>query len=272
MRLNGQPLVAATEANGQWIGWAVPEGGTANGELIGPSAAGVSLLKGPLRLCEPLSTLSVGNIRPMSRGDRDLELYGELDGTIDGFGKRFWELVGREVPGVATLLAQSDDALVEITYSDRYLRSPLTVALFVSVAYQLKRFPVGELGCKVSVASIAYDGHSNQGRLWDDWADSAGRDAVLRQTLEHCGFDVAVKSSGRIEHARTLALRFGSGRTVRVRLDQGFSYWMAAEHSRKWFDFARSLDEQATALADCAGAVAAPRDFPSHVFVSMVAA
>lgn len=272
MRLNGHPLVAAAEANGQWVGWAVPGGGTANGELIGASAAGVSLLKGPLQLSEPVSTLSAGEIRPAGRGDRDLELYGELDGSIDGFGKRFWELVRRDVPGVATLLAQPDDALVEIIYSDRYLRSPLAVALFVSVAYQLKHFPAGELGCKVSVASIAYDGHLNQGRLWDDWADSAGRDAVLRQTLEHCGFDVAVKSSGRIEHARTLTLRFDSGRVVRVRLDQGFSYWLAAEHSRKWFDFARSVDEQATALAECPGAVAAPRDFPSHVFVSMVAA
>lgn len=71
----------------------------------------------------------------MSGGDRDLELYGELDGTIDGFGKRFWELVSRDVPGMATLLAEPDDTLVDITYSDRYLRSPLAVALSVSVAY-----------------------------------------------------------------------------------------------------------------------------------------
>lgn len=268
MRLNGQPLVAATETNGRWVGWAAAGGGANNSELTGTSVSGVSILRGPLQLSEPASTLSVADIRPTSRGDRDLELFGELDGTIDAFGKRFWELVGGEVPGVAGLLAQADDALVEITYSDRYLRSPLAVALLVSVAYQLKHFPAGEWGCKVSVASVAYDGHTNHGRLWDDWADSMSRDAVLRRTLEHCGFDATVKSSGRIEHARTLTLGFGSGRMVRVRLDQGFSYWLAADNSRRWFDFARTVDEQASGLINCAGAIAAPKDFSSHIFVS----
>ncbi len=87
----------------------VPGRGNDNSELIGASAASVSLLKGPLQLSKHVSTLSVADIRPVSRGDRE-ELYGELDGTIDGFARPFWEFVGRDVVTAAAVTFHCQDS------------------------------------------------------------------------------------------------------------------------------------------------------------------
>ena len=63
--------------------------------------------------------------------------------------------------------------------------------------------------------------------LWHDWADHEQRDAALLAALEYVGFNADVYSEAAIEHGRMLRLTFESGHQVRIRLDQGMSYWRA---------------------------------------------
>ncbi len=59
---------------------------------------------------------------------RELAITAELNGPSNSFGIRAWTLIGQRVPELACR-SRDRTPLAEISYSDRYLRSPLMLLL-----------------------------------------------------------------------------------------------------------------------------------------------
>lgn len=265
-------LLAGVKHKDNWIGWASDM--SAAGSPCpgwGQLDASTVLLRGRLTLDEMGKNFSVAEIRPAYAGDKDLQINDEIDGSIDGFGSRFWAHVASLVPILSDQLNREGDPLISVEYGDRYLRSPLTAGLLISLIYALKHLPAGQDGFSVRVNSLAFvNQRETVGRIWDDWPGNQDRDSILQQALEDCGLDAEVRSfaQGELEHSRILLLEFSSGKAVWLRLDQGVSYWNVPRQPRfPRFGFDRPHEEQALELINMAGNVTAPEKLPSHIFV-----
>lgn len=130
-------------------------------------------------------------------------------------------------------------------YEDRYLSTPLTLALLLEVLSQLKQAAEQAdrwLNPKISILSMRLDpraqgaGVQSDGvRLRDryrnrwssEWPTDGQRDSALRDALEYSGLQGLVTSLPRrdLVHGRRLTIRCDSGRDVSIWLDQGLSYW-----------------------------------------------
>ena len=174
-------------------------------------------------------------------------IAAELDGRCMGFGGRFWSLVsGGDLVG--QLL--HDRCVVEVIYEDRYLSTPLTVALLLEVLSELKRSSEQAdrwRNPSVSIRSMHCDLRTEPGGLaadmarrrdryrnrWSsDWPSDDLRDSALRLALDYCGLHGLVMSLPRRElaHGRCLTIRCDSGPEIKIWLDQGFSYWAQARN------------------------------------------
>ena len=212
------------------------------------------------------------DIRPAG-GDSDVSLSTELDGTTLGFGERFWSLLRTASPGLAALLDNEANPLQKVSYSDRYLRNPLAVSLLVDLIYALTQTACGSNRFDIEVVSQTFANiRQNYGRWWDDWDNHVDRDSVLQRVLLDCGLTARVCSAdaGQIEHARILELHFESGQQLRLRLDQGVSFWRQQHsHHQPRFGFAQPVTEQSASLLQPALKVAAPEGLHSHVFIKL---
>ena len=206
--------------------------------------------------------LSADSIRPAveAAGDREFEIGKELNGKLKTFGKRFWDfLADKHDPSRALL--DSADPIKVVRYQDRYLFSPLSVRLLLDVVKAL-RDRVGEARWSKSVMEIetlASKSHSNlRGKapkfLWDDWQEQAIRIEVIKTLFADAGIVLndQFNESRRQAHARLLEVHFASGRKLRLRLDQGISYWRiprSADYRSKTFNFMKTdAKQQAVAL------------------------
>ena len=206
--------------------------------------------------------LSGGSIRPAIEvaGDRELEIGKELDGKLKTFGKRFWAYLTRKHDPSRALLDSADPIKV-VRYQDRYLFSPLPVRLLLDVVKAL-RDRVGEARWSKSVMEIetlTSKSHSNlQGKapkfLWDDWEDQVIRIEVIKTLFADIGMVLndQFNEGRRQAHTRLLEVHFASGRKLRLRLDQGISYWRisrSADYRSKTFNFMQTdAKQQAAAL------------------------
>ncbi|MCH8542945.1 MAG: DEAD/DEAH box helicase [Alcanivorax sp.] len=193
-------------------------------------------------------------------GDRELEVQDQLDGPLQKFGVRFWEVLSSEHPGLKALLGDESDSLVELNYRDRYLFTPISVALLAQVIDGLRamvsqvRFDVPQV--KIHTTDCRPAG-VNQARrkIWSDWADRDLRDGVCEATFDYFGITARVHSGDihSVGHGRLLELVFESGKALTVRLDQGISYWRcgrSASAHQTFFDVdGRNIDAQVQQLA-----------------------
>ncbi|MNF82505.1 hypothetical protein D3C84_648130 [compost metagenome] len=211
-------------------------------------------------------------IRPVS-GDAEIDIApADVAGKLVGFGKQFWSLLTERSPALRTAFAQQD-VLECIEYSDRYIRNPFTVALFVEVVDAL-RHAVTEA---TSSPRVIVTGQQYQSTflaptlLWHDWPSHEQRDEAMQAALEYVGFSSEVRSDLAIDHGRMLRLKFTSGRQVRVRLDMGFSYWrmdrQLGQRYRNVFGFSEEASRQGEALNRLDANVAVTERWNTQVFV-----
>lgn len=221
------------------------------------------------------------DIRPVKfeQEDREIMVHNELDGALQGFGKRLWQKIALDHAAVGELLNESDDDLVCLRYSDRYLFTPLSVALLAELVDGLREVSGRErwaiTDCEVVTADCrTYDNNPVKNRLWGDWRDTQVRDAVLKGTLEYIGVDARVSSGilSKTEHSRFLKIGFRSGKIVTVRFDQGVSYWRSAYKNPRhqtYFDlFSTDIDEQSARLAELNIAIEGGM-LPTYLFVKL---
>ncbi len=143
-------------------------------------------------------------------------------------------------------VASKERRLLGATYSDRYLRSPLTVRLLGEV---LKKLPRRSEDTRIKILSQKADvGLVSRARvLHDSWSDDKVREGVIRGCV--LGADFTLKPKGGCPHARSLALEFDDGSRVTVHLDQGLGPWRTAGHRPIPFDGQATIVVQVAALA-----------------------
>lgn len=175
-------------------------------------------------------------------GARLLWLGRELDGAVGGFGARFWARLGEAAP--MAIDAVSAAGVSAITYSDRYLLTPLHMALLREV---LSAAPAGRVAT-VSIATALSDRSLRRpDAIHDAYPDDSVRRDVLRHLLPAARVE-PFKRKAEVPHHRRLDLRLRDGRRVLVLLDQGFGGWRAQGTVRH--DFAAAAVVQARLIRD----------------------
>ncbi|WP_224961260.1 DEAD/DEAH box helicase [Geomonas subterranea] len=247
--------------------WATADASAATfGELWGKTSA--PLIRGinsPLTEV-PGKIVTAADLRPAPlEGDRAIVIHHELDGPIRGFGDRFWDFVQRQHNPTKALIAakgNSIDSITAIRYHDRYLFTPASIALLAELVLGLRNIS-GEVWSSPSLIvsttreRSAGGPYGSRNVLWADWQNTDERDKVIAALFDHLGMrielQVAVKSQ--VQHGRILEIDFERGKQLRLRLDQGVSYWRAISggtsgyHSTR-FDFDLKPEDQAQKLAN----------------------
>lgn len=229
----------------------------------------------PLSLqCTPLATDSF--FTPGSHSsDKEIEIFRELDGPIQGFGKRFWELLSEKSPNLGDLISNPGSDINGVEYHDRYLFTPLAAALLTDLIVAL-RDNVGNNRWSVPVVKVtttldSSNKHTNGRFVWDNWPDLTVRDNVIRSALDFSGIEGSVVSVDKQKslHGRVLTITFSSGHILTVRLDQGVSFWRAVStryEKRPLFNFTEpQINIQGEEIARLAINIEAS-PYPTHVF------
>lgn len=182
-------------------------------------------------------TLAAGAIRPqrIDSGDREIEIHHELDGALQGFGRRFWQHIAGQHPATRDHLADANGDLVSLTYRDRYLFTPLSVALLAELVCGLRQL-VGQERWAIRNFHIITTNRRSAGEnsarntIWSDWPEMNVRHQVVEATFRYLGIDAFIQlaDTATTGHGRLLEVEWSSGRKLTLRLDQGVSYWRAA--------------------------------------------
>lgn len=191
--------------------------------------------------------LAAETIRPrlIKQGDREIEIHHELDGPLQGFGERFWQHLAAHHTATQALLADQDDDVTALIYRDRYLFTPLSVALLAEVVSGLRirvgqgRWALAHFAVITTSRRVA-GGNSARNTIWADWPHTDIRDQALLAAFRYLGIDTSIHlaDGATTGHGRLLEVEWASGRKLALRLDQGVSYWRAApSNSRQACNF-----------------------------------
>lgn len=247
---SGDGWIIAETLDSPVIRWAVASHDSLNfspdwGSVAGPLVK----LEGGQRIDLAGSALSPDSIRPKSidLGDKEVSIHHDLDGPVAGFGTRFWHKVTTEHPGTFELLKKDGSSIVGLKYCDRYLYSPLSVALLVEIVKGLKstvgpnRWAVNSLNI-CTTRNVDDAGSWNPNKLWSNWPDTAVRDEVLKSMLQPMGIPSTLTLSERyeMEHGRSMDIELATGKRLTIRLDQGVGYWQVPRSTNRqlgYFNF-----------------------------------
>lgn len=193
----------------------------------GPLLIGAVAVDG---ISPPLSIQKVAELNQARSAQKDVTT--ELDGSIRQFGTKFWKLVCAMHP-------QSFAAgrhISQVTYSDRYMRSPLTSRLLFEV---WRKMPLKDAETKLSIVSerLEYDGRRAH-QLHHNWEDDKLRRAVLAEMFPSVQLNFGAKAD--CPHARFFKITFADQSTLDISLDQGFGAWRESES--RLTRFAQDMD------------------------------
>ena len=278
---NGAVIIAEVDCNGEnACRWAVAD----NSAIVVDSGWGIHdstlVVANDLKLLTLLSNpVLAQDVIPKTAntGDKEIEIFRELDGTLQGFGKRFWKLLSEESPEVAALISNSNADINSVEYHDRYLFTPLAAALITDLIVGLRdTVGMGRWGSPVIKVTTTHSTARKyvSGRfVWDNWPDLDVRNAAIQSAFEYNGMEGGVKSVDKLKslHGRVLTIAFLSGQLLTVRLDQGVSYWRAvsSRYDRPYFNFMESDSfVQGEEIANLAADIEAS-PFPTHVFTKV---
>jgi hypothetical protein len=216
----------------------------------------------PLSLNEKLLSAAELRHRPSYSGDRRIEIHHQLNGPIAGFGKRFWGILVDQHSETKNLLVDNDADILRIHYQDRYLFTPLSLALLIELIDGL-RYQAGHHRWANPQVTITTSEQRTAGQsiprpmVWSDWPDSGTRNKVLAHALQYMGIDSDLQVARRsiIPHARLMEIEFQSGLRLVVQFDQGVSYWRTVEsrdrgRSISLFDFGLDPEAQGERVAE----------------------
>ena len=224
--------------------------------------------------------LSTEQLRPeINSGDIEIVLQNELNGKTQGFGVRFWDFIFSRYPLLKESLMNDLSEISELTYTDRYIFSPLTIALLAEIIGGLKLI-IGmknwaKPGLIISTTSSNSYPHPPYDKVYSDWVNTSDRDEVLKGSFNYLGFEIRLNSLDKsvLKHARILEIKLADGKCFKVRFDQGVGYWRA-KRSRNigvdlsYFDFSSSVKEQVNSVINMAIDVEGG-NLSTEIFVSM---
>lgn len=248
-----------------------------NIELTTPDAAwnlatvGARIVNGPAPKLNTIREVNYDEIAPkVIPGIVKIELKDQLDGSANSFASRLWQHLRDNTDGLLNDVLTGKDAIVALTYTDRYVCNPLVVNLLVNIIYELKKNNDDTFAIKIMGRQYQkYDGRSPW-QCWHDWPTSTDRDNAIRLAMEYCGLESEVISLSSLPHYRQLQLMLSSGKQLNIQFDQGISYWEAerAEKSHMLrFNFdAKELGEEIMERIQCR--IVSAGDENTQLFIS----
>jgi hypothetical protein len=262
------------------------------GDLWGVSRGEEEVIVGPDSLREDgwaqidANSLAKGVIA--RHGTTLVRITTELNGSTRQFGAHFWKLASGACQALTNRLADKASDLIEVTYSDRYLKAPLPALLLLRTLVALKdlvgvRWRVGTISI-VTTPGSSDDQHRRASRISDNWKESAVRDAAITSAFEGAlaaSLALTTRRSQEVPHARTLTLAFRRPGTssgtdlVQIWLDQGFGYWWSQDPgrglaSRTDFNFSATIAEQSVHLRKVEFSVRG-QEYPTFLLAEVVA-
>ena len=185
-----------------------------------------------------------------------LDVQGELNGEIDRFGTRFWDLLAHNSPELSKRLTGTCP-ITSVELRDRYLKSPLTLRLAVEIFSQLGEFPSAAdrryVGRISTVFMTGGGGRTPPSLVQHDWTPGFARETVIERVGVDLELDLRLEECRRDEsgHWRDLTIEWGDGARWTVILDEGLGFLEPS--SACWFDFRADPQGQAPILlrANC---------------------
>jgi len=209
------------------------------------------LVRGPAPALPPLKQIDSSRLIELSGGNARLVfLRDRVDGPAASFGKNFWKQLVIEAP--LTLAAIGAHGVASAHYTDRYLLTPVSLALLARV---LDALPGARNLRSLSIETAQSDDRSGtMGRLvFHAFADDRQRSDVMRSIWPQG--KVVLRPKSESPHARSLCLGLGDGRIVTIQLDQGFGSWRTTGAPPR-HDFQAAPAAQARAILAAAYSVA----------------
>ena len=143
-----------------------------------------------------------------------------------------------------------DSPIARIVYSDRYLRSPLSVRLLAETLGHLATLKGGVTkSCMIEVRTTFDERSGSYGGLTGNWPTAERQKLVTEALLlKVTGASVKVELPRvKLPHYRFLKLEWADGKKAEIRLDQGLSGMQVAGRPLA-FDTSKATAEQAEAL------------------------
>lgn len=214
-------------------------------------------------------------VQPSANAGR-LDIKRELDGTVDGFGRKLLERLNDKVAGP---LLPGDADITTVVYQDRYLNSPLPVALLLDFIGAIKEMHQQRWdNPAIEIVSIEVPVESRNvappSLVFHNWQCTIERDKAIQVGFERRGMNASVRNVAKplASHARSLEIGLSDGSKLKLWLDQGFGYWnsprpgtRAAQSSSNWFGFNELPSWQGEEIAE-GRYVIEGQSFPTHVF------
>ena len=210
------------------------------------------------------------SIRERAAGVAELRIANELNGPLVTFGDRAWNHVRAQVPELDRFLR--GNRLVEVRYSDRYLRSPLSVMLVLSLLRPLAALGDG-VRASVATETVTRENPRPPVEIQHDWQLACDRKGVAHQLfpLAFESFEWKEKLKRELPHARELELVRVDGARWVMRLDQGVGYWGIGKRRRTSYPFESSPGEQLDFLKGLSADVEpAYNTYPTHWYLAPV--
>ena len=187
--------------------------------------------------------VSLDKLQP-SPGALVKAIADDLDSDLSRFGKKTADVL-------RTLLSEAgapvDQRIVELSYSDRYLNSPLVVRLALETFKELARPTPGEpVSVLLHLQALKPSDRSTRS-LWDDWKRGDDRLDVISLYGRRIGLAVTSRE-GAPRHGRVLEITYANGAKASVLFDQGFGAW-GVVGAYVSFDFHAPVAQQVNALA-----------------------
>ena len=176
-----------------------------------------------------------------------LEIGNKFDGASLSFGETAWSLMIKQVPELGVLLNDSLK-IREIRYSDRYLRSPLSILLLHNLILGLFNLSVGKAttSLQIQTEKLDYRNGKYPQKINHDWTDGSDRKiAVITwfgESFQEFHWEEKLKYD--LPHERRLEVVWENGMLFTVILDQGVGSWKLNPYIKSEFPFQSSVEEQ----------------------------
>lgn len=204
--------------------------------------------------------LRATDLRKPIKGFYEISIGTELDGPVQSFGRRAWEIILRRVPEIKNLI-EGLDQLQAIEYSDRYLFSPIALMLLKELILSLRRYSGGigaETNLSIYTCHVSRNDTREPRNIYHDWRDAGDRKDVFYSIFSPINmFELKENVKQVVPHGRVLHLKWKAGVEWALRLDQGLGYWRSVR-TIETFPFNQKVDEQIAYINDadiqiCAG-------------------
>jgi DEAD/DEAH box helicase domain-containing protein len=209
-----------------------------------------------------------------------LDIKSELDGKVDGFGRKLLERLNDKVSGQ---LLEGDADITTVIYRDRYLNSPLPVALLLDFIGAIKGMHQARWdNPTIEIVSVAVPEDSRNfappSQVFHNWQTTTVRDKAIQAGFERRGMNAVVRNLPKplASHARSLEIGMSDGHKLKLWLDQGFGYWTsprpgtrAAQTASTWFGFNELPSWQGDEIAEGRYAIEG-QSFATHIFFEKV--